>query len=139
MKLLVLVCWVVLWCAEGYKATPRTASTSIQREKCDRCYIISSQTVFFTPNLRNSRIFSVPQSSSKANSQKTNSTSGVLSSLKTDSALNADRTRGSLARIIEDSWSRVSQLIPESTLILCQEVTYIIKHLKKCKEDSRSY
>ena len=130
MKLLLLVCSILLWRAEGYKATSRTASSSTAREKFDRCRLISSQTVLFTLNARNSKVFSVPQSSSKANSQKSNSTSGALSSLKSDSALNADRTRGSLARIIEDSWSRVSQLIPESTLILCQEVTNIVLHIK---------
>ena len=130
MKLLLLVCSVVLWCTEGYRATSRTASPSTAGKKCDRCRLISSQTVLFTLNSRNSKVFSVPQSSSKANPQKSNSTSGALSSLKSDSALNADRTRGSLARIIEDSWSRVSQLIPESTLILCQEVTYISLQLK---------
>lgn len=125
MKLLLLVCSVVLWFAEGYRATSRTASTLTAGKKCDRCRHISSQTVLSNLNSRNSKVFSLPQStSSKANPQKSNSTSGALSSLKSDSALNADRTRGSLARIIEDSWSRVSQLIPESTLILCQEVTY---------------
>ena len=66
--------------------------------------------------------YSRGHSTSKINAAKPSSPSESLSPPKTDDDNNADRTRGSLVRIIEDSWSRVSQLIPESTLILCEEV-----------------
>lgn len=48
-----------------------------------------------------------------------NNSSGTLSSLLPKSEI--DITRGAMVRIIEESWSSVSLLIPESTLALCEE------------------
>lgn len=75
---------------------------------------------------RKSGIFPPSKSDSKVNSRKLNTTSGELSSLLPENEKNVDSTRGALVRIIEDSWSRVSHLIPESTLALCQEVIFKI-------------
>ena len=52
--------------------------------------------------------------------QRENTSTGELTSLRP--ANNADITRGALVRIIEESWSKVSMLIPEHTLALCEEV-----------------
>lgn len=83
----------------------------------------SEKNVEFTSVYKcNSVVYPRGQSRSKINAAKPSSPSEALSPPKPDDHNNADRTRGSLVRIIEDSWSRVSQLIPESTLILCEEV-----------------
>ena len=59
----------------------------------------------------------------QSKAQRENTSTGELTSLRP--ANNADITRGALVRIIEESWSKVSMLIPEHTLALCEEVNEI--------------
>lgn len=109
---------------DGYRTVLRLNLKSNAFKRSAHGILPSSQgSALFTAS-RNSGIFPPSQSDSKVNSRKLNSTSGELSSLLPENEKNVDNTRGALVRIIEDSWSRVSHLIPESTLTLCQEVTF---------------
>lgn len=112
---------------DGYRTVFKLNSKSNSfKETAHGILSTSHGSVLFTAS-RKAGIFPPSQSDSKVNSRKLNTTSGELSSLLPENEKNVDSTRGALVRIIEDSWSRVSHLIPESTLALCQEVVFKIE------------
>lgn len=116
---------------DGYRTVFKLNSKSISKsnsfkETAHGILSTSNKGALFTAS-RKAGIFPPSKSDSKVNSRKLNTTSGELSSLLPENEKNVDSTRGALVRIIEDSWSRVSHLIPESTLALCQEVIFKIE------------
>jgi hypothetical protein len=88
----------------------------------ERFYVAVSVSAIYATQ-RTSKSTDGAQSSSEfypSNKEESiNKSSGALSTLLPKS--NIEFTRGAMVRIIEESWSSVSLLIPESTLALCEE------------------
>ena len=106
---------------EGYSIAPnlKTSSRSSSNEYAADSRASLTTSIYGRPQVSKSAELFEEAQQSKVN-QRSNSSTGVLTSLRP--ANNADITRGAIVRIIEESWSKVSMLIPEHTLTLCEEV-----------------
>lgn len=116
------ICAVIVPYHEGFSTAPNT--NIFLKSLYDSNYAHDSRPLLTTSIYGRTQKSKAPEIFETTQQPKindrSNSSTDALTSLRP--VHNADITRGALVRIIEESWSKVSMLIPGHTLILCEEV-----------------
>ena len=120
------ICAVIVPYHEGFSTAPNTnlflKSLFNSNDAADSRPSFKTSVYGRTQKSKAPEIFETSQQP-KTNDRSNSSTDSLTSLRPTN---NADITRGALVRIIEESWSKVSLLIPGQTLILCEEVGNVL-------------